>query len=89
MSAEVFREELKEKARLKRELRFEAFKTRKELINATKHKELGIALSEIRTALQTLAELIVSRGGEKSGPVTFVVNERDVNGKIKSFRIER
>lgn len=47
-----------------------------------------MALVAVRNALQALTDLIVAQGNAKAGPVKFTVEERDLNGKIKSFKVE-
>lgn len=46
------------------------------------------ALREMKAMLAEILEQMAAKGGE-SGAVKFVVTERDHNGKIKSFKVDR
>lgn len=86
-TARVFRDDLLQRADKKRKQALDA-KKRKVAAKAAKvgnQSKSSQALSAIHEALQALAELIASQG---QGPVKFIVEERDLNGKVKSFKAE-
>jgi len=100
-STQSFRDSLRESARRKRTLSFEMLKQKKELARiAKREKGKPDQLAAIHNALQSLAQLTAEQLKEirsllrqndvtKAGPVKFVVTERDENGRLKSFKVER
>ena len=46
-------------------------------------------LAEVLTVLRELSEFIMAQGkkGQQTGSVRFVVNERDIDGKVRSFDV--
>ncbi len=87
MDTQSFRDDLAAKSAEKRKLKFQQFKKRKALERVTARKPTEAeALLAVKNAIQALTDLILAQG--KSGPGKFTVEERDMNGKIKSFKVE-